>query len=444
MRRYCHGEDNVCHLGVGKYNGFLKAYGLDDNQPYDYRQLNSMEALGLFPPVHMLQVTAETPMESLSWIPEWKLNRIRLDTENEWYLIEACPPLISMNKNFYSKGELIQATRTLVGKGCNIDHYRSMMLDAEFVEIDDAQYARVEELRIPREGYPDDIFYYGVAECLVRVHKQAGKQYGLNLNKMLLATPPEIYSVSIETRCKRGTKRVTNGYACLGMNFVGLAFLRRKKALPGIPLTSITHVEGQQCSPQSHGLQFQGEQKMEKKQEGTDTSEPRSTPKLELAISDLRRINRDLLEEVQTKDAKIKALKGEIEAKEDRIQKVELSNQQIEKRANDAQSRLEELRTAHKGLVEKASDLRADNTRLTTQRDLMKNEQNTTDLALEDLRKEVEDWQNKHHDAAHENLKLTKQMTQRNNEIVDLKKKLEAARAAAQKARRVGRILVKI
>jgi len=452
MRRYCKSEDNVCQLGVSAYTKFLTVYGLDDTKPYDYRQLGSLEAMGLFPPVRMISIDAETPRESTSWIPQWKLDNIKQDTENKWYLVEACLPLISMNSNYYSKGELIQATRTLVGKRCNIDHYRSLVLHSEYVEIDDAQYARIECMRVPREGKDDDLFYYGVAECLIRVHRKAGEQYDLNLNNMLLSTPPEIYSVSIEARCKRGSKRVDNGYACLGLNFMGLAFLRRKFALPGIPLTVITHLKGaelgspEKIRPES---QFQGEQKEMNKSETQQPVKPPATKqesraKLELAISEMKRLNRDQEEQIDMQTAEIKHNQDELEIKDVRIRKLELEQKQVEERHIDTNSRLEELRTTHETTDNKVGDLIAENTKLEAKNISLKNSQKLTDDTLEDIRKRVELAEDKTHLTMEDNLKLTTKLTKRNNENIALRLEVEGLKKRVAKARRIARVQLNI
>ena len=187
MWRYCE-DHKECDVGKGYYYGWLKNMGLDDTKPY------------------------QSPQEKFSWIEPY-IRYLKEDEFAKYFEVEALFPLSSMNDNVYTGDELLQATRTLIGKPVNWDHTTELAKD---VSIYDAQY----------EG--------DCAECLLKVLKGSDDLERIEKGGVV--------HVSIECECLRGSEWTPEGSTCKGLVFTGLALLR-KNMLPGVPLTRIMPVE---------------------------------------------------------------------------------------------------------------------------------------------------------------------------------------------------------
>ena len=190
MWRYCSGQAE-CEVGSSNYYAWLNRLGLDDTKPYQYPQ--------------------ET-RENFSWIKP-HLEFIKEDEQAKYFKVEALFPLSSMNRNVYTKDELIKACRTLIGKPVNLNHTDEVLPEVQIVDAD----------------YEDD-----TVECLDRIEK--------NSKALQMIERGDILQVSIEAACLRGTEETPEGSACKGQIFTGKALLT-KDVLPGVPLTRIMPVE---------------------------------------------------------------------------------------------------------------------------------------------------------------------------------------------------------
>jgi len=189
---------------------FIKRYGQEKGTQYFYAWVNKLGLDDTKPYSHS--------REKFQWAQS-HFRFIKQDPRAKYYEVEAAFPLSSMNRNVYTEFELERAARTLVGKPVNINHESHVL---KGVTIDDAEY--------------ED----GAVESLLKVLNNAGHGLGLNIQNMI--EQGDILNVSIEASCRRGIKRAPEGDVCLGLNFTGLALLT-KDALPGIPLTRIVPVE---------------------------------------------------------------------------------------------------------------------------------------------------------------------------------------------------------
>jgi hypothetical protein len=187
MWRYCK-DHKECKEGKDYYYAWLNKLGLDDTKPY------------------------QNPQEKFSWTKPY-LKFLKEDEKAKYFKCEALFPLSSMNNNVYTKDELLQAARSLVGKTVDLNHTDEKLPE---VTIYDAQY--------------ED----NCVECLLRVEKES--------KALKLIEKEEILQVSIEADCLRGTEQTPEGNVCHGLVFTGLALLT-KDTLPGVPLTRILPVE---------------------------------------------------------------------------------------------------------------------------------------------------------------------------------------------------------
>jgi hypothetical protein len=190
MWRYC-SDQAECDVGKSNYFAWLNRLGLDDAKPYQYPQETS---------------------ERFSWIKP-HLEFIKEDEQAKYFKVEALFPLSSMNRNVYTKDELIKACRTLIGKPVNLNHTDEVLPEVQIVDAD----------------YEDD-----TVECLDRIEK--------NSKALQMIERGDILQVSIEAACLRGTEETPEGSACKGQIFTGKALLT-KDVLPGVPLTRIMPVE---------------------------------------------------------------------------------------------------------------------------------------------------------------------------------------------------------
>lgn len=190
MWRYCSGQAE-CDVGRSNYYAWLSKLGLDDTKPYQHPQESR---------------------EKFSWIKP-HLEFIKEDEQAKYFKVEALFPLSSMNRNVYTKDELIKACRTLIGKPVNLNHTSEILPEVQIVDAD----------------YEDN-----TVECLDRIEKDS--------KALQMIERGDIMQVSIEAACLRGTEETPEGSACKGQIFTGKALLT-KDVLPGVPLTRIMPVE---------------------------------------------------------------------------------------------------------------------------------------------------------------------------------------------------------
>lgn len=190
VAHYCK-DGTECDIGRTYYYAWLQKLGLDDTKPYEYPQ---------------------EKQERFSWIAP-HLEFIKEDDQAKYFKVEALFPLTSMNDNIYTRDELIKACRTLIGKPTNLNHTSQSLREVQTLDAD----------------YEDD-----TVECLDRVEKGS--------KTLELIEKGEIFQVSIEAVCLRGTDETPTGSVCKGQIFTGKAYLT-KDVLPGVPLTRIMPVE---------------------------------------------------------------------------------------------------------------------------------------------------------------------------------------------------------
>lgn len=193
ISRYCP-SNTVCDEGKQAYYAWLNKLDLDDTKPYGAQQ-----------------------KEAFIWIkPHIKL--IREDQDAKYYKVEALFPLTSMNGRVYTRIELQQAVRTLIGKTSNLNHSDEGLWGVDIIDTE----------------YESDC-----VELLVRIDKKAECSRGKLID---LIDRGEIVHVSIEASAVRGTEETPEGVVLKGLVFTGLGWLT-KDVLPGVPLTRILPVE---------------------------------------------------------------------------------------------------------------------------------------------------------------------------------------------------------
>ena len=384
MKRYCGSASDQCDVGKSYYYGWLKKQGLDDTKPYGKQNV-----------------------EKFSWLKTSKIRFLKQDKTAKYYMVEAIFPLSSMNDNIYTEDELMRGARTLKGKTVNLNHE----FDKELPLV-----------HILRSEYEDE-----AVECLLKVDNDAGKKLGFNIQMMLDDEDDEnhIFQVSVEAYCLGGSTKLPGGWSCDGLEFSGLGLLT-KGVLPGVPLTRIWPLEKIMAKAESvvakENFTVTGVKKMkeEKVKEGavTSRSRARKMAKLELKVSEQKRELRTLKEEntvlltkVEVKDndindlqnslgesdRKLEVIVGKVDTAEKLHGKLleDLNKALREKTVSDKS--LEKLTIEHADLVHEAEDMTA----------LLKEERDA------------------HYQAATENVLLTKQLTERNNEVLQLKATIE-------------------
>lgn len=401
-------------IGTQYFHAWVNQLGLDDTKPYGHR-------------------------EKFKWAQS-HFRFVKQDKGAKYYQVEAAFPLSSMNRNVYTEFELERAARTLVGKPVNINH-ESHVLNG--VTIDDAEY--------------ED----GAVECLLKVLNNAGHGLSLNIQKMI--EEGDVLNVSIEASCRRGIKRSPEGDVCLGLNFTGLALLT-KDALPGIPLTRIMPVE---AIVESFKVTVNGENKMnEKGKSETAEVEVKSKKKtvteklatLEFQVSELKR-------KYQQSEEDLKLARSHLEIKEKAYNILQVSHGELERDVDTLNAKLEQLKETHENLLKQNSDLTADLTKLHGKYENLAEEHKGLVNQSEHTSQLLAEEQKAHYDASTEKITLTQDLTERNNEILELKTKMQGLNidlttknrevytlqetnkelnARLKKAKRLGKIVVKV
>jgi len=417
---------------------FQKRYGVDQGTNYFWAWINK---LGLNP-----EKPYEQAREAFRWAePHFQL--IKSDTEAKWYKVEAAFPLSSMNLNVYTREELKTATKELRGKLVNLNHlgYKQASHLLDEVLIFDAEYE-------------DD-----VAEVLLRVPNGAGSKLGLDIQKMI--DEEDIVHVSIEADCVRGWgwSEEPEGWVCKGLHFTGLALLT-KEVLPGIPLTRITPVEkivenfmvmeDKSLKEKQEDSTFNKTIKPVDKSGRNGKSAAERLAKLNLEVSELKRLNRELQEMNAVLEKKLEIKEKDIHMWQTTVSELENQKEVLQGKLDTAEEfntkMLADLNVATEKCTVKEKNLE----KLTGQhKDLVAEMEKTKALLKEE--------QDAHYEAATENLQLTSMLTSRNNEILALKRDIEKLTCASnneieslnktihrlnekvKKSRRIGRILVK-
>lgn len=388
-------------LGSQYFHAWVNKLGLDDTKPYGWQ-------------------------EKFSWIQPFQI--IRTDKSTLFYKVEAAFPLSSMNMNVYTEYELERAARTLIGKPVNMNHESHVLRG---VTIQDAEY----------EG--------GAVEVLLRVLFNAGHGLGLKIQKMIATG--EIVHVSIEASCLRGITQTPDGSVCKGLNFTGLALLT-KDALPGIPLTRVLPVESlvegveiiekeerkienvEKGVTENSGLKAVEEKKEKKATKGKTVAE--KVAKLKFDVSELKRLNKELTE-------KQDAAESLLEAKDKRMSEADANTARLERDIEVLNGKLEQLREIHTETVKENSSLTADHAGLKKRFEQLVKEHDSLVKCSEETSALLDQEREAHYESADENLRLTKQLTERNNEVLSLKTKVSGLTEKVKKNRRHARIIVK-
>ena len=401
-------------IGTQYFHAWVNQMGLDDSKPYGHR-------------------------EKFQWAQS-HFRFVKQDKTAKYYEVEAAFPLSSMNRNVYTEFELERAARTLVGKPVNINHESHTL---KGVMIDDAEY--------------ED----GAVECLLKVLTRAGHGIDLNIQKMI--EEGDIVHVSIEASCRRGIKRSPEGDICLGLNFTGLALLT-KDALPGIPLTRIMPVE--QIVESFHVPEVDVKMKEEKTEKDTAKAPVKSKKKtvteklakLEFQVSDLKRKYQKSKEDADL-------AKSHLDIKEKAYNVLQVSNGELERNVDTLDAKLEQLKETHENVLKQHSELTADYTKLRGKHEELSEEHKGLVVQSEHTSQLLGEEQKAHYDASSEKIQLTQDLTERNNEILEVKTQIQGLNVdltkknreistlqeenkklteRLKKAKRLGKIVVKV
>lgn len=308
----------------------------------------------------------------------------------------------------------------------------------------------------------------------------------------------EIIHVSIEAYCKRGHEPTDQGWICAGLFFVGLALLT-KDVLPGIPLTRIVPVESiveyvhvkvteairmkenkettqkksTDVEPCNHEAIIVGQVNeisglKKKLQEETKTvadqklkitdlkreirtldeklrsSESKTIADLNLKVSELKREQRDFKETIRTLEAKLDAAGNEKSIKESRVEELEHEIDEATKKTSNFESRLSEVRTLHEKLTDEHTDLVAENTKTQRKMEIQKDTIDNLTGELESMQQKLDECSEKRFKASSANVKLTTTLASRNEEILKKQNQIDVLGEKVKKAKRVGRICVKL
>lgn len=153
------------------------------------------------------------------------------DARNTYWKIEVGFPVESMNRNVYSKQELMMASRTLKGGYVNLNHkFRLPTITIP------ASEAVTHIVTLPDGTQTETV----ITEAVVKVPNNlqcpiCDKSKTINQ----LIKEGGIVNVSLESSCNY----ISGDNKCEGMEYDGFAFLT-SKVLPGIPLTRIQPLEG--------------------------------------------------------------------------------------------------------------------------------------------------------------------------------------------------------
>ena len=378
MKRYCGSPSDECRRGKSYYYGWLKKQGLDDTKPYGKQNV-----------------------EKFSWLKTPKIRFLKQDKTAKYYMVEAIFPLSSMNDNIYTEDELMRGARTLKGKTVNLNHE----FDKELPLV-----------HILRSEYEDE-----AVECLLKVDNDAGKKLGFNIQMMLDDEDDEnhIFQVSVEAYCLGGSTKLPGGWSCDGLEFSGLGLLT-KGVLPGVPLTRIWPLEKIMAKAEAVVAQEEftvmevKKMKEEKQKAEPSRSRARKMAKLELKVSEqsreirtLKEENTVLLTKVEVKDKDINVLQNSLSESDRKLEVVVTKTDLIEK--------------LHAGLLEDLHKVQGEKAVLEKSFEKLTSEHADLMTQAEDMKALFKEEQDAHYAAATENILLTKQLTERNNEVLELK-----------------------
>jgi hypothetical protein len=286
MKRYCRSAEKECEKGKQVYYAWLNKMGLDDTKPY------------------------RKPQEKFRWAKP-AFDVIRQDKEAKYYKVEALFPTVSMNRNVYTRDELVKAARTLIGKPVNLNHQHSLA----GVTIVDADYE-------------DE-----AVECLLRVERTA-QWNGQPLTSLI--DNGEIIHVSIEGTCRTNIQDA-EGVKCQGLVLTGLALLT-KDVLPGLPLTRIIPVEKLvENFTLKEGGEKLSEQETEKVEKETSQAKDDSNNTVtEKADPEKEKAEEPLLKKINQLETTIKLLQEQVEKQQTKIQQLIQKKEELEAKLKKA------------------------------------------------------------------------------------------------------------
>lgn len=286
MKRYCGSASNECEKGRSVYYAWLSKMGLDDTKPY------------------------RLPQEKFRWAQP-TFNIIKQDREAKYYKVEALFPIVSMNRNVYTRDELVKAARTLIGKPVNLNHQHALA----GVTIVDAEYE-------------DE-----AVECLIRVERKA-QWNGHPLTSLI--DNGEIIHVSIEGTCRTNIQD-NEGVKCQGLVLTGLALLT-KDVLPGVPLTRIFPVEKLvENFTLKEGGEKLSEQETKKVEKETSQAEDDSNNTVtEKANPENKKAEEPLVKKINQLETTIKLLQEQVENQQTKIQQLIQKKEELEAKLKKA------------------------------------------------------------------------------------------------------------
>ena len=390
--------------GKSFYYAWLNKRHLDDTKPYSQEQIKK---------------------ESFSWAKPL-IKFFKQDKEAKYYQVLAHFPVSSMNRNVYSKDELLNAGHTLPGQHVDLNHNLNWVIDG--VDIMDAQ------------------FEDGAVETMLRVPNWAVDAKGRNVQQTI--DSGEIDHVSIEADAPESYE-TEDGIQVKGLAYTGLALLDQD-SLPGIPLTRLMPLESLRESifaeVENQTLKEDNEKMSEaQKQEQTVPEQPE---KLEQEVDALKKLadekqaNVDSQKEIDKLTEDLRKTSDELNDAKAEVAKLKKAKTQSESRITNVfekiqqekDERIDALEKANKALEEKSADFEAKNAGLLEKSNSylkqLKDESEkraTADQRAVNEMKETNKVKEENADFAQENADLTRKMSENTQKIADLSKKLYAA-----------------
>lgn len=232
-----------------------------------------------------------------------------------------------------------------------------------------------------------------------------------------------------------------------------------KDALPGIPLTRIVPVEA--IVESFDVLEVEKNMKKEIEKIEKDRADLKVKPKkkivtekvvkLEFQLSDYKRKYQQMKEQAEL-------AQSHLEIKEKTCNDLQVSHGKLERNVEMLDAKLQQLKETFEKLLKQHSDLTADFTKLHGKHEELTEEHKGLVGDLEHTQQLLAEEQKAHYDAATQKIQLTQDLTERNNEILELKTKIQALNQAItekqreikelterlKKAKRLGKIVVKV
>ena len=499
---------------------FVKRYGQEKGTQYFYMWINK---LGLDDTKPYSQ-----SREKFQWAQS-HFRFIKQDPRAKYYEVEAAFPLSSMNRNVYTEFELERAARTLVGKPVNINHESHVLNgvtidDAEYEDGAVESLLKVLNnaghglgLNIQNMIEQGDILNVSIeASCRrgIKTSPEGDVCLGLNFTGLALLTKdalpgipltrivpveaivesfhvqevdkmkekgksetveaqwtrayindlPDSSFAVIEPAYKRGTTDNKNARHLPHKDANGKIDLPHLRAALSrmnqlVPVTDSISADALRAQAKRVLVPLAkrylpGSQWAESKRKTTTEK----LAKLEFQVSDLKR-------KFQESREKAELAKSHLEIKEKAYNHLEVSHGELERYVDTLNAKLEQLKETYETLLKEHSDRTAELTKLQGKHEALTEEHQGLVHQSDHTSQLLAEEQKAHYDASTEKIQLTQDLTERNNEILELKTKMQGLNVElmtktreiitleeenkkllerVKKAKRLGKIVVKV